>query len=78
MNAELLYRVYEISRKGMSNLNLAIAQAHTEIEFSHEVDREMREFIGAYGQKLDDAFDAGKVVFGYAVTSMYNEWKSKQ
>lgn len=78
MNVELLYRIYEISNDDTHDLNIAIAKAHTEIEFSHEVDKEIREFIGAYGKELSEAFDAGKVVFDYAVASMYNEWKNGQ
>lgn len=78
MNANLLYRIYEISKNDTHDLNIAIAKAHTESEFSHEVDKEIREFIGAYSKELSEAFEAGKVVFGYAVASMYNEWKGER
>lgn len=77
MNAELLYRIYEISENDTHNLNIAIAKAHTESEFSHEVDKEIREFIGAYSKELSKAFKAGKVVFGYTVANLYNEWVNK-
>lgn len=77
MNAELLYRIYEISENDTHNLNIAIAKAHEESEFSHETDKEIREFIGAYPNELAKAYDSGKVVFGYTVANLYNEWVNK-
>ena len=60
MNADTLYGIYETTRENHApdtTIGLAMFKAeHPEVKITHEEDRKIREFMGAYGQELAAAF----------------------
>ena len=60
MNAEILYKVYETTRKhNAPDLTIGLAMLkdeQPELKITQEEDRCLREFIGRHGQALSAAF----------------------
>lgn len=72
MNTNILYDIYTINRETEGEdlaVSLAKYKAANPGAVSHEEDKAIREFIGAYGSTLAQAFDEGKEAFAAAVVS---------
>lgn len=72
MNTNILHDIYTINHETNGEdlaVSLAKYKATHPGAVSHEEDKEIREFIGAYGSTLAKAFDEGKEAFAAAVVS---------
>ena len=78
MNTNTLYDIYTINRETEGEdlaVSLAKYKAAHPGAVSHEDDKAIREFIGAYGSTLAKAFDQGKEAFEVAVDACEAEGK---
>ena len=72
MNTNILYDIYTINHETEGEdlaVSLAKYKAAHPGAVSHEEDKAIREFIGAYGSTLAKAFDEGEEAFAAAVVS---------
>lgn len=78
MNINILYDIYTINHETEGE-DLAVSMAKYKAAHpgavSHEDDKAIREFIGAYGYTLAKAFDEGKEAFEAAVDACEAEGK---
>lgn len=73
MNANILYDIYETTRKNNANdltIGLAMYRAeHPETPISQDEDKAIREFTGRHGQKLAAAYQKGREAFAATVAA---------
>lgn len=78
MNTNILYDIYTINRETEGEdlaVSLAKYKAARPGAVSHEDDKAIREFVGAYGPELACAFDQGREAFEAAVDACEAEGK---